>query len=199
MLRYGRLLFSSILGVFLLACTPSHTVETTESYARNIGVINQFHIHRWHARSISRDSRIFVVASDSNTNVKTNGDSNTLADVVARSLSPYFSHVSPVEKQLSITTANRLARDRRYHFLIYIDFIDSSRAAINFDEDKADEKKTNYKHLELILTVVDVVSEQTIDKIKISANKSVLNLIGTDMQSLLAKPIDRIGQDLTGV
>ncbi len=54
------LLFLSIN--FLSACHHSYTVKQSEVYARQIGLINQFEISRWHNRVLAQNSSLLIAS-----------------------------------------------------------------------------------------------------------------------------------------
>ncbi len=189
----SKLVALCVFITFLYGCTASHTVEKTEFYARKMGVINQFEISRWHSRGIPSDSRIYVAVNEVKA-VK----GGSLSSVVAHGLSPYFIHVASADKQYSMAAANSLARKNKCNFLLHIELIKGKSASLFGDDEQLDDSSV-YKQMHLLLSVVDVVSGTIVDKIKLSSNTAHFNFLGSDMSSLLAKPLTTIGQDLTGV
>ena len=187
-----------LLGI--AACTPSHTVQKSEFYARKIGVINQFDISRWHGRRLPANSRILVAAGD----VKA-VDGAHLSRVVSDNLAPFFADVNALEQQQALLGARSAARRQSYNFLFYIELIDSKTGAVLTDNSDADDgaapqdASRDFRQLQLLLVVVDALNGNTVDKIRLSASTARYNFLGTDMASLLAKPLAAIGRDLTGV
>ncbi|WP_157117993.1 DUF4823 domain-containing protein [Oceanicoccus sagamiensis] len=176
------------LAMLLQACQPSYTAEQTEHYSRKIGIINQFEISRWHNRVITADNRLSVV-SDNVENV----DVIMLSQVVAHGLSPYFKHVVGGESKDTLPAAMALTKIQNNNYLVYIEIAEKD-AIIEPDEA---EPTTNYSRMKLILTVVDVVSETTVDKITLTAETSNFNFWGNELPELLAKPIAFVGENLT--
>ncbi len=174
--------------LILPACQPSYTAEKTESYSRKIGVINQFEITRWHNRVITADNKISVVSD-----VADNVDVIVLSEVIAKGLSPYFKHVQGGESKDTVGGAIALTKVQGNNFLLYVEVADQN-AVIEPEEAQA---STNYSRMKLILTVVDVVSNTTVDKIVLTAKTSHFNFWGNELPDLLAKPIAFVGQNLT--
>ncbi len=188
-----------IAAILLTACTPSYTADTTERYVREVGISNQFEIRRWHSRAIPSDTRISIVASTRtllSDDAVSKQPGNALAEAFALGFSVYFSSLhcatAPVP---SMMVAKAQAEKNRSNFLFYIDVVDRKAELKGGDTEEA---KVNYKQLTLVLTVVDVLTEQVIDKIQLSAKPSLFNFVGTDLNSLLAKPIDVVARELTG-
>ncbi len=193
-----KLMILSVLLAFLQGCTPSHTLEKSGLYARKIGIVNQFDISRWHGRILPSGSKLFVA-----TDAMKSLDSRTLSAVFAKGLSPFFAQVTAAKHHQSIAPARSLAMKNACDFLFFIELIDSENGLIfaadeGRDDQAIEPSDKDYKRMQLLLVVVDVVSGQTIDKIKLSAGTAHFNFLGTDMASLLAKPVAAIGRDLTG-
>ncbi len=176
------------VALLLQACQPSFTADQTEHYSRKIGVINQFEITRWHNRVITADNQISVVSD-----VVDNVDVIVLSEVVAKGLSPYFKSVTGGESKDTIGGAVALTKIQGNNFLIYVEVADKNAVI----EPEEAEPTTNYSRMKLILTVVDVVSNTTVDKIVLTAKTSNLNFWGNELPDLLAKPIAFVGQNLT--
>lgn len=192
MLNCKRVLLAHVIVVLLLAlqaCQPSYSVDQTEYYARKIGVINQFEITRWHNRVISTDNQISVIG-DTYDGV----DTVFLSQVVADSLAPYFKRVTGGHSKDSLVAAMTLTKLQGNNFLIYVQVRDKSSP---IDAEEPD-STTNYGRLSLTLTLVDVVSGETVDKINLLANTSFFTFWGNEMQDLLAKPLAFVGEHLTG-
>lgn len=188
------------VSIILSACTPAYTADTTGRYVRKIAISSQYEIRRRHSRAISRDNRISIVVSTNTVvvaNAETQQPTNTLAREFYHGFSSYFPALhcatSPVP---SIALAGAIAEKNRSNFLFYIDVISDDTSITETD---GEESKIDYKQLTLVLTIVDVLTEQVIDKIQLSAKPSLFNFGGTSLHSLLAKPIEVIAKDLTGV
>lgn len=190
MVSFSKIKIALLIGFALIlqACQPFFTVDQTKHYARKIGVINQFEITRWHHRVISANNRISVV-SDAVDNV----DVIVLSEVIAKGLSPHFNHVQGGESKDTLGGAIALTKVQGSNFLIYVEVADLNAVI----EPETVEPTTNYSRMKLILTVVDVVSHTTVEKIVLTTKTSNWNFWGNEMPGLLAKPIDFVGQNLT--
>ena len=192
MLIFKRVLLANLVLALLLslqACQPSYSVDQTEHYARKIGVINQFEITRWHNRVISTDNQISVIGD-----VDDGVDTVVLSQVVADILAPYFKRVTGGHSKDSLVAAMTLTKLQGNNFLMYVQVRDKNSL---IDAEEPD-STTNYDRLSLTLTLVDVVSGETIDKINLQANTAHIKFWGNEVPDLLAKPLAFIGEHLTG-
>ena len=178
-----------VFALLLQACQSSFIVDQTSHYARAIGIINQFEVTRWHHRVIGTNNRISVV-SDAIDNV----DVIFLSEVIAKGLAPYFDHVQGGASKDAIDGAIALTKVHGNNYLVYVEVADLN-AVIEPDTVKP---TTNYSRIQLILTVVDVVSSSTVEKILLSANTQHWSFWGDEMPGLLAKPVAFVGNSLTG-
>jgi hypothetical protein len=192
-----KLICQFFIVCVLISCTPAHTVDDSVSFARQIGVINQFEISRWHNRQIPRDSRLYVSSADAFTK-----HSEQLIPVVSHGLSPYFASVLSSDKDQSLIEARKSASLEHSNLIIYIELIDKSdnRSSDNASATmpETDTGQNSYTRIDLLLSLIDVANGQTLDKIKLSSNTSIFNSLGADLSSLLEKPLMSIGRDLTG-
>ena len=175
---------------FLPSCHPSYTLEQTEFYARKIGVTKQFDIHRRSTRVIAVSSRLCVISEN-----KKNVDMSALSKVIASGLSPFFQEVSALENTDTIESAVTIADNNNTDFVVYIRLLDSGELL----KDDSPSASSNYYHLRLLLVVVNANSSEVMDKIQLLAKSSHFSLLGDDMSSLLAKPLEYIAHDLSGV
>lgn len=191
MIKFQRVIFLFLLLPILLllqSCQSDFVQSQSSYYARQLGIVNNFSISRWHNRRIEPSASITVV-SDTIEQL----DAVILSQVVADNLAPYFHRVEGGAVKGSLVAAQSLAKKQGSDFLFYLEFTDPS--SLFSDE----EPSSSYNKLQLTMTLVDVVSSHTLDKIVLTAKSSWVSLLGDDMQSLLAKPINKIAQDLTGI
>ncbi|MGK0499297.1 MAG: hypothetical protein ACJAYG_000933 [Oceanicoccus sp.] len=184
------LLLLLVLALQLSGCQPSFTSQQVNIYASNLGIINQFEISRWHNRQIQASSRISVISD----NIEA-VDSQALSEVVGRYLRPYFSNVGAGEVKGSLLEAMKVAKSQGNNYLVYIELEQQNTL---FDVKKAD-ASTAYNSLLISLTLVDVVANQILDKIRLQTKSSFYNISGSDIDALLAKPINHIAKNLRGV
>jgi hypothetical protein len=152
------LLLLLVLALQLSGCQPSFTSQQVNIYASNLGIINQFEISRWHNRQIQASSRISVISD----NIEA-VDSQALSEVVGRYLRPYFSNVGAGEVKGSLLEAMKVAKSQGNNYLVYIELEQQNTL---FDVKKAD-ASTAYNSLLISLTLVDVVANQILDKIRL--------------------------------
>ena len=196
MLRHFKgSLVVAVLASCLLSCTPSHTLEKTEHYARSLGVINGVDIKRWHNRIIPADSRIIVVV-----NPIEGVDSDQLSSAISTALAPYFTTVISAGSTQSKAMARKVAGAYRSGFILYVEAgAGGSSQRQQQSKGDAQQKPPQYSQLQLLLSLVDVVSGKTIDRVSLTARSPLFGMMADDLQSLLAVPIAKVGEDLTGL
>lgn len=185
-----RLAVITIAALLLSACQPSYTADQTEVFARTVGVTKQFDIQRRNNRLIPVDSRV-VVAAASMPEI----DSSALSGVIAHGLSPYFDSAVGGYGSMSLQAARKKAISANHNYLIYVTTMKGMSASGSGNTDP----HSDYTRMHLLLTVVDVLSGQTFDKIQLTAKSASWNFLGNHMNDLLAKPVAVIAQDLTGL
>lgn len=220
-MRYIVRLLISVPVLVLTACTPAHTVQNTELYARKLGLTNQYNIRRWYDRRIPADSRILVAVSDAPEN-----QPGQLAAAVAKGLSPHFAAVDALSGRYTMANARREALRRQYPFLLAVQRIEQGASAFNetgghskltgniklrkaggVKNNTEPQRKTSdtskdvgksVTRIEIEMSLIDVVSDKTVDKFTVSANTAIYNPVGTDLDDLLAQPMNELGDDLAG-
>lgn len=187
-LRILKLGIVLAIAALLQACQSSYIAERTEHYSRKIGVINQFEVSRWHNRVITTNNQISVICDDVE-----KVDVILLSEVIAKGLAPHFKSVTGGDSKDTIDAAIALTKIHGNNFLVYVEVVENNAII----EPEETEPTTNYSRMKLILTVVDVISETTVDKILLTAETSNLNFWGNEIPELLASPIAYVGQILT--
>ena len=185
--RFFVVLLVTPVLLSLQSCQPDFVQSQSAHYARQFGVFNDFTISRWNNRVIESKSSIAVV-SDNIQKV----DAVALSKVVASNLAPFFQRVVGGYAKDSLASARALAKMQGTSYLFYIELTDTGIPATG------DEVPADFSGLQLIMTLVDVVGGQTVDKIVLTAESSWVRLLGDDMQGLLAQPVSQIAKDLTG-
>ena len=191
MFKFQRFTFLLVLFPVMLllqSCQPDYVKSQSGHYARKLGVYNDFTFSRWNNRRIESNVSITVV-SDNIERV----DAIALSKVVADNLSPYFERVIGGYAKDSVAAGQTLAKMQGTNFLFYIQLNDADTPLAGDDEG------SDYSGLQLTITLLDVITGHTLDKIILSADSSWVKLLGDDMHGLLAEPVQKIAQDLTGV
>ena len=203
--KLSLMLFTSALIVALEACTPSYTVEQSQLYARKTGLTNQYEVSRWHNRRIPASSRILIAVT-----AKTELDTASLNEAIRLPMTANFSVVETLGQTTSLAQARRQAKKQQFDFIFDVNRIltengsnaeneGKSEAADSKEESVENEQKdTSIGRIQLEIALVDVVSGDTIDKFKVTANTSFFNPIGTDLRDLLAEPMEQLAEDLAG-
>lgn len=210
-MRCRILLLLSLLFA-LTACTPAYTVDQAQLYARKVGVTNQYDVRRWHNRSISPSSRLLVVVSAAVPG-DSGFDARIISDAVRTPFSAAFAGVGALSATVSTASASRKARKGQYQFLLDVQRFEEKKAVAagdNGQESAAQDADTtqpvadnrvpaDVSRVVLEIALIDVHSGATVDKFFVSANTAIYNVVGTDLKTLLSKPLTRLAQDLTGL
>lgn len=188
-LRYGLLLAASLL---VAACTPSHTLSKSEQFARELGVIEQIDVRRWHSFVIPVGSKVMVASQSGSF------DGPALSPAICAGIDDYL-EVSDGGQQKTITAARAAANKRGAGFLLLASVDDASKApVIRKQGEEAPSDSANYSGLSLSLKLIDVVSGKTLDNIQLKSRASWFNVPGSDLATLLDEPLKRVAKDLTG-
>lgn len=211
-----------LVCLVLVACTPSHTLQTAESYSRELGLTNRYDIQRWHNRRLPADSRILVSAVDGG-----GLEAGSVTAAVADALSAYFGRVEALPVAASTAAARREASKRQSQFLFAIEKVQWREAARlggrnspsesepesqaddadqqNADQpDKAPEEpqrkpEENISGVLMSVAIIDVVSGNIVDKVVIDATAAGLGSAGGELPAVIEKPLQQLGRDLTGL
>lgn len=193
-LRCGLLL----AALLMTGCTPSHTLNKSEQYARELGVIDQIDVSRWHNFVIPVGSKVMVAAQPGSF------DGPSLSPAICAGIDDYL-EASDGGNQKTITAARAAATKGGVGFLLIASVEDARKAPVITPRgDKAPDAdknpdSDNYSGLTLSLKLIDVVSGKTLDNIQLKSRASWFNVPGSDLATLLDQPLKRVAKDLTGV
>lgn len=179
MLRTVSILTCLIISTALFsACQPSYTMDQLETIASKSGASHQFDIKRQHHFVVSPNTHVAIAS-----NTLTDIDRQTVVNIAVTGLTPYFSNVSAISDTTTMTDAKKQARANGANYLAYI-----SERAISIDDGK----------VELIINVIDVTSDNPIDKVWMKTATSLISFGEANLQDLLLKPFQAVAEDLTG-
>lgn len=184
-------------GLLTAACTPSHTVNKSAQYARELGVIEQIDISRWHNFVIPVGSRVLVVEQPDSF------DGPALSPAICAGIDGYLEAIDGGE-QKTTSAALATASKTAVGFLLVASVAEANIAPeIRKQGGDAAENNTgntgpNYSGLTLSLKLIDVVSGKTLDNIQLKSRASWFNVPGSNLEKLLDQPLKRVAKDLTG-
>lgn len=177
-----------LLVLSLVGCTPSYTVDSINKFSQQVGVVDYFEISRWHHHVVAQDSRLAVAAQ---------AESSEHAELLARAVDMAFSRYYADVAILQTTAGQRGLIDESqaqgYDFLIRSELLSAEPAPEPDSEDQS------YKHLQILLTVVDVNSALVVDKLLLSSSKARIPFVKGEFDELLHKPLNAVARELSGV
>lgn len=222
-----RLFLAVLIALLAVACTPSHTADTTAHYARQLGFTDRFDIKRWHNRQFAKDSRILVSLS-----AETDLDAAEITRAVAKSLSANFAAVDAFPEQQGTAKSRQLASRDQYQFLLDISRVAWTRTppasvastesvssrpmgteravtvappvapvdqkAMGQGEPGDDQGPPKIDSIEIEMRLLDVVSNTTMDKIVIVAAPAWTRDDGGRIDQLLGAAVTHLGNQLAG-
>lgn len=182
-----RLLIVAAVAAAALSLVSCHFLSGA---SRNIGFSESYEISRWHHQHLSRASRILVVANAIEKDVAV----AEFSTVIAIELSQYFAQATAWEAPAAESEALHRASQTKSDFLFYL-----SRVEVNKTEEVPAGGVPLYSRVSLIMSVVDVKSRQTIDKINVTAYPVTFPYSAQPLSLLLNLSMNALGKELTGI
>lgn len=180
---------SALFFLFAIsACTPSYTVDSIDSLSKKVGVVDYFEISRWHHYLMAQDSRLAVSAK-----AESSTHATVLSKAIKASFAQYYADVTVFQVGASQPSLISQARAQGYDFLLRAELLSAKPAP------HPDEEGQSYKHLKILISVIDVNSEQMVDKILLSSNKSRIPFVRGQLDELLREPLSATAKELSGV
>lgn len=175
------IMFGVLAFLVLTSC------EMVENVGGSVGLANNFTIERWHSQPISHNNKILVAASPYK-----GENQEKIATLVVEQFSQYFNSVHLFSPETITNDSYLYARQRGYQFLVVVDTL--AIEAIQDEETSA----TNYRKITVLLSVVDVIREQPIDKIRLTASSRAFPPATNSMEDLLMPALKAAGARLSG-
>ncbi|MEH6556812.1 MAG: DUF4823 domain-containing protein [Oceanicoccus sp.] len=194
MIPSNRFFLASVTALIVLlsltACQPAFTARQTDYYAGQMGIKNSFDIKRWHNTVLSPASNLVVVCQSTERN-----DQTSFSQTVANGLSPYFQSVTGGYSAESLQSAQTLSKQDNSHYLVFVQVTDTDSVFASRQDETGG---GSFSEIHLLLTIIDIVSGSTVDKITLSSDTGYFDILGDDKDELLAKALNQIGHDLSG-
>ncbi len=146
-------------------------------------------------------------------------ESLDIADTVSGVFAEAFASVHRLGEPVARETARRQARSMAANFLLYIQAVKITHASLGSGDQQPDpaaqRAQSNSEggdgsqppdnadrpavaRIQLRIALIDVVSGNTVDICLVTANTAHYNVLGSDVRSLLHKPLTQLANDLTG-
>jgi len=170
------------MALLLSACHPSYTMNQTTHYAHKLGVADQFDISRQNSRVLAIQSRISVVSK------QVDGiDENKLSRIIAKSFSPHFDQTNYGPEVDSFAAGLEYAKGEQSDFLIFVSFQKEPSTLFG-----------TFSSAHLLLSIVDVYTGTSVDKIKLIAKTPHWNPVGNKLNNLLDSALGNLAADISG-
>ncbi|MCR8921926.1 hypothetical protein NO559_04035 [Dasania sp. GY-MA-18] len=183
---YKAALIAALL-LLISACEPAYIKQEAQHYSRQLGIVDDYDISRWHSYVFARESR-FVIAAI----VDDKESQESLLQAAQRALGHYFAQALPIDAS---TTASALhqARLQQGGFMMTIEL-----NALDRFQNLDGSYESAYKQANILLSIYDINSGQVVDKVSLKATKSPLSFTGEDIATLIYKPMLAVAKELSG-
>lgn len=194
---------ASLMGVVLLAaCQPSFIADETESFSRQLGVIEDFDISRWHSRVFSHDSRFVFYTSSA--------DKEVQKAINMAGTSAFKRHFAAAESSDANSRGQAKADARMVgaHFLVVIEILSSQTDVDGNKVKERNHKKVQvsekvykiegepYKSVEILMTIIAMNTDTIVDKVSLASDKLFKPYPG--LNKLLQDPMQAVASELSG-
>lgn len=218
----SRFFLPVLLAWVSVACTPSHTADTTAYYARQLGFTDRYDIKRWHNRQFAKDSRILVSLS-----ADTDLEASEVTGAVAKSLGEGFAVVDPSDTRQGVEISRQKAYTAQYQFLLDISrvawrkapppssaqnqgsatrYADTTRA-VTVDPPAAapaeeppqqGDEVLKISSIEVEMRILDVATNTTLDKIVLVAAPAWTREHGGTIDQVLGAAVAQLAREMAG-
>lgn len=186
----------SVIG----GCTLEHTLQSSQTYSRQLGVSNQYSVERWNNRAIPRNSSILVATTGASPDL----DLKALQAAIVTTFTAGFTRVEGYSMvPATLAKAQKAAQSGQFGFLLVLQRITTSKVSSESSETMPEASEQSevihYSGLRVEMALIDTLTGHTLDKAVITAKPSYVKFFGDDLKSLLSKPLRELVDDLSGV
>ena len=196
-----RLFYVSIM-ILISGCQPSFMVEESLKFSKQIGIVDDFDISRWHSRVFPRDSRFVFFTDSAPEDVR-----RAINSAGETAFQRFFTKVESNNGESRYKALNN-ARMSGAHFLVVCEILSSEvdhtgnivkgrqHKAVHLPDKVIATDGEPYKNIQLLMTVVSLNAEVVVDKISVSSSQILKPYSG--LNTLLHEPMLAVAKELSG-
>ncbi|WP_019530284.1 DUF4823 domain-containing protein [Dasania marina] len=178
---------AAVLALLLTACEPAYIIDGAQHYSRQLGIVNDYNISRWHSYVYARESSFVIAGLVADKNIQ-----QPLLQVSEQAFAVYFARAVSVNTN-TFAAALQQAKSQRASFLAVFT-LSSLQQFQNLDGSY----EAGYQQADVLITLYDVNSAKVVDKVSLKASKSLLSFAGENITTLLHKPMLAVAAELSG-